>query len=144
MTKSICIAAAAAALLTACGGGEKSASVAAAAAKAGFNQASVCEFSNWRDGVSACKDGQLALFLPNSWGNERLPLLAAAMNCDWNYQVVQNVGGVVCVFTSARYKAFAESAKQEADAKKDADAIKGSGSDAPTAPAAPPTPPAAR
>lgn len=108
----------AAMVLAACGGADNAAVKAAAAgappASAGpaLEQSSLCEFANVVEAVQ-CRDGQLMFFAPNTWGNDQLPLTAAAVYCDWNHQVIHTKGGVVCVFTSARIRAAAEQAKQE-------------------------------
>ena len=44
----------------------------------------------------------MSWFQPSSWGNEQLPLMVVAAYCDFNYQVVQNNSGVICVFTTKR------------------------------------------
>ncbi|MEI7843879.1 MAG: hypothetical protein WCI39_12720 [Gallionellaceae bacterium] len=72
-------------------------------AKTPINQKETCMFS--QIGSATCAEGQLALFTPNSWGNEQLPLYAASVFCDFNHPVVQNNGGVLCVFTKQRIKA---------------------------------------
>ena len=63
-----------------------------------IDQSSVCVYADEQE-ASKCADGQLAWFAPNAWGNEQLPLMAAAKYCDFRHQVVQNNSGVVCVFT---------------------------------------------
>lgn len=61
-------------------------------------QDKVCEVRGWQSDVTAeCKPGQKIVFLPNSWGNEQLPILFAAVNCDMRYTVAMNNGGVVCI-----------------------------------------------
>lgn len=86
-------------LLTACN--EKSGSTASVApAVPAIDQANLCETTEWRfnDVASVCKPGQKVAFLPNSWGNEQLPVLFAAVNCDLRYNVVQTKGGVTCIY----------------------------------------------
>lgn len=78
-------------------------------AKSLIDQTSVCVYSNAQE-ASRCRDGQLSFFQPPTFGNEQLPLLAAATYCDFNHQIVHTRGGVVCVFTSQR-KAAAEQPK---------------------------------
>jgi hypothetical protein len=46
----------------------------------------------------ACEPGQKVAFLPNSFGNEQIPILFAAKFCDIRYSVVSNPGGVVCIY----------------------------------------------
>lgn len=101
-----------AALATACSKDsptkEEIAAQQAAAAKVGkpINQADLCEVSNWRvDAVAAvCKPGQKVVFLPESWGNEQLPILFAAVNCDLRYSVALTSGGVTCIYEPMRPK----------------------------------------
>lgn len=90
--KVILAAAALSFLLVACGGGQKQVA-----------QDDVCVYSSAAD-AKKCKDGQMSWFQPSSWGNEQLPLMVVAAYCDFNYQVVQNNSGVICVFTTKRMK----------------------------------------
>jgi hypothetical protein len=46
-----------------------------------INQDVICETANVRQ-VDNCKPGQKIVFLPSSWGNEQLPVLFVALNCD--------------------------------------------------------------
>lgn len=48
--------------------------------------------------TNICKDGQIALFLPQQWGNPQIPLSVSAAICDFNFPIVQNESGVTCVF----------------------------------------------
>ena len=69
----------------------------------------ICDVS--RTGTNAldiCKDGDVFAFLPGSWGNEQLPIVAAAQSCDFTRSVVYNNGGVTCVFNGARLRIMAE------------------------------------
>lgn len=69
-----------------------------AGAEPALVQDKVCEVRGWQSDVTAeCKPGQKIVFLPNSWGNEQLPILFAAVNCDMRYTVAMNNGGVVCI-----------------------------------------------
>lgn len=47
---------------------------------------------------NSCKKGESIAFLPNSFGNEQFPVVAASVLCDINYQIVNTNGGVYCVF----------------------------------------------
>jgi hypothetical protein len=60
----------------------------------------LCEVSSWEKSATAeaCTPGQKVVFLPNRWGNEQLPILFAALNCDLRYSVVSNNGGVSCIY----------------------------------------------
>lgn len=66
-----------------------------------IDQSSVCLFDS-EETAKQCKEGQLSFFQPSTFGNEQLPLIAAASFCDFNHQVIQTNGGVVCVFTGQR------------------------------------------
>lgn len=66
-----------------------------------IDQSTVCNYSS-DEAARACKDGQLSFFRPERFGNEQLPLIAAASYCDFNYPVMHTNGGVVCVFTTQR------------------------------------------
>jgi hypothetical protein len=68
-----------------------------------IDQSNVCIF-NTDETAKKCKDGQLSFFQPDRFGNEQLPLIAAATYCDFNHPVMHNNGGVVCVFTAQRMK----------------------------------------
>lgn len=71
-----------------------------AGATASIDQDELCEVKDWQldTTAQACKPGQKVVFLPSSWGNEQLPILFTAVNCDLRYAVVSTNGGVVCVF----------------------------------------------
>jgi hypothetical protein len=66
-----------------------------------INQANVCEAGDSRRDVvaSACKPGQKVVFLPQAWGNEQLPVLFAAINCDLRFSVVLTKGAVTCIYS---------------------------------------------
>jgi hypothetical protein len=68
-----------------------------------IDQSSVCLFDS-EETAKQCKEGQLSFFQPKTFGNEQLPLIVAASYCDFNHQIVQTNGGVVCVFTAQRMK----------------------------------------
>ncbi|MFZ4878839.1 hypothetical protein ACL9RI_27460 [Janthinobacterium sp. Mn2066] len=77
----------------------------------------ICEVSDvGASALTACKDGDLFAFLPKSWGNEQLPIIAAAQSCDFNKAVVYNNGGVTCVFNGARLRAIVENERKAASA----------------------------
>ncbi len=65
-----------------------------------INQSALCEVSGWQFDVvaSACKPGQKVVFLPESWGNEQLPVIFAAVNCDLRYNVAMTKGAVTCIY----------------------------------------------
>ena len=49
-----------------------------------IDQANLCEVKVWQhdDVAAVCKAGQKVVFLPASFGNEQLPIIFAAVNCD--------------------------------------------------------------
>ncbi len=65
-------------------------------------QSKVCVFSNVAQ-AAKCKNGELAFFSPDSWGNDQLPLLVVRLFCNTNHQIVYNDSGVICQFTNKRY-----------------------------------------
>lgn len=62
-----------------------------------LNQGEYCETQEIT-APAHCKPGQRVVFLPSRFGNEQLPVLFAAANCDLRYSVVLTNGGVTCVF----------------------------------------------
>lgn len=91
----------AAATLAGCLQGKEDPKSAQAAANAMLAQDEICVTGEVRV-ESGCKAGQRVVFMPRSWGNEQLPVMFAAMNCDLRYAVVMNNGGVTCIFLKAR------------------------------------------
>lgn len=74
-----------------------------------IDQGSICQVADWRPDASAnCKPGQKIVFRPRSFGNEQLPVLFAAANCDLRYSVALTTGAVACIY--APLKTAAESA----------------------------------
>ena len=65
-----------------------------------INQADLCEVQQWQpdDVAASCKAGQKVVFLPDRWGNEQLPVIFAAVNCDLRYSVVLTNGAVTCIY----------------------------------------------
>ena len=65
-----------------------------------IDQAQLCQVGGWEaEGVAAvCKPGQKVVFLPRSFGNEQLPILFAAVNCDLRYAVALTSGAVTCIY----------------------------------------------
>ena len=78
-----------------------------------LNQADVCEVSTWQFDVSArvCKPGQKVIFLPQK-GNEQLPILFAAVNCDMRYSIALTNGGVACIYSPIKPREQAQQAQQ--------------------------------
>ncbi|AYC32131.1 hypothetical protein D3880_06920 [Pseudomonas cavernae] len=68
---------------------------------AGIDQSGLCTY-NTDAQAERCKPGQLAWFRPEQQSNEQVQLSVAAAYCDFNYQVMYNRSGVVCVFTDKR------------------------------------------
>lgn len=66
-----------------------------------IDQASLCLFANDQQAAN-CKDGELAYYKPESARSGQAILNVAAAYCDIRYQVLQNEGGVLCVFTDER------------------------------------------
>jgi hypothetical protein len=65
-----------------------------------IDQVNLCEVNAWgHDFVSQkCKPGQKVVYLPQTFGNEQLPIIFAAINCDLRYTVTHTVGGVACIY----------------------------------------------
>jgi len=77
--------------------------------------AHICQVADFGIRVlDVCKDGDLLVFLPARWGNEQIPIVAAAQFCDFRQTVVYNNGGLVCVFTGARIRAIMENERKAA------------------------------
>lgn len=76
-----------------------------------INQADVCEVKSWQHDASAlaCKPGQKIVFLPGSFGNEQLPIMFAAVNCDMRYSIALTNGGVACIYAPITPTAAAQS-----------------------------------
>lgn len=68
---------------------------------AAIDQSELCQVKGWQydNAVAAgCKSGQKIVYLPDSWGNEQLPIYFAAVNCDMRYAVAMTHGGVACIY----------------------------------------------
>lgn len=65
-------------------------------------QTTICESSEVMPAEGKCKDGDVFAFLPDVFGNEQLPVVAAAINCDFRYPIVQTKGGVSCIYKAGR------------------------------------------
>jgi len=65
-----------------------------------IDQAHICETNTWEPQVVAerCSPGQKVVFLPKVYGNEQLPVLFAATNCDLRYSIALTNGGVACIY----------------------------------------------
>lgn len=70
-------------------------------ASSNINQSQLCEVDEWRHDVTAkaCTPGQKVAFLPKSFGNQQLPIMFAAVNCDLRYSVALTEGGVTCIYS---------------------------------------------
>lgn len=98
--------------LLGCGGGKSeplasSPSAAVAAQASPSNASKLCAFAN-DDIATKCQSGQIALFVPDSWGNEQYPVIYAAKYCDFNFPIVHTNGAVSCVFFKGRTVVQAE------------------------------------
>lgn len=71
--------------------------VASAPAAPVIDQDALCQTDSYQV-ASHCKEGGKVGFFPRSFGNEQLPGMFAALNCDLRYQVVATNGAVVCIF----------------------------------------------
>lgn len=80
--------------------GTASTSAKPATANTAIDQANLCEVSEWNHDTvkAACKPGQKVVYLPRSFGNEQLPIIFAAVNCDLRYQVALTTGAVTCIY----------------------------------------------
>ncbi|MFW2133353.1 hypothetical protein [Ectothiorhodospira haloalkaliphila] len=69
-----------------------------------MDQARLCITSSWKavDNAGKCEAGQKIAFLPRSFGNEQLPIMFIAFNCDVRFAVSLTKGGAVCVFYPIR------------------------------------------
>ena len=72
----------------------------AAAAASAPNQSEVCQAVDWQ-AHPTCRPGQKIAFLPKRFGNEQLPVMFAAVNCDLRHAVVITNGAVTCIFMPA-------------------------------------------
>ena len=73
--------------------------------KAQIDQSQICIYST-DDEAKLCKAGEMSWFKPGNWGNEQLPLNVAGAYCDFNYEIMYNNSGVICVFTDKRMSLF--------------------------------------
>lgn len=64
------------------------------------DQANLCEVKDWQHNIvaKACKPGQKVVYLPETWGNEQLPVIFAAVNCDLRFGVTSTKGAVTCIY----------------------------------------------
>jgi len=73
----------------------------------------ICHVSSINDAFKKCEDGDTVMFLPSTYGNDQLPLAAAAAFCDFSKPVIWNTGGVSCVFTSERAESWQKIINEE-------------------------------
>ena len=71
-----------------------------------LQQQNLCEVDGWQHDIAkqACIPGQKIVFLPSRWGNEQLPILFAAVNCDMRYSIALTNGGVACIYAPIEVK----------------------------------------
>ena len=74
--------------------------LACTAAGPSINQETACSVTSVRpqDNNQICKDGQKVSYAPERWGNEQLPIMFAALNCDHRFEIVHNKSAVSCIF----------------------------------------------
>lgn len=92
-------------ILSACGDKE----VRATPSNENWKAPEICRVENINE-FPGCTAGQQLLFLPPSWGNEQLPVIAAA-SCDLRYPAVWSKGGLTCIYAGSERKFV--SGKQE-------------------------------
>jgi hypothetical protein len=65
-----------------------------------IDQKNLCEVDSWRfdEVAAACRPGQKVAFVPKSFGNEQLPVIFAAVNCDLRYSIALTNGAVACIY----------------------------------------------
>ena len=65
-----------------------------------INQQTLCEVKAWEHDTvaAACKPGQKVVYLPSSFGDEQLPVIFAAVNCDLRYGIAMTTGAVTCIY----------------------------------------------
>ncbi len=75
-------------------------SIAIAEDKDASGQTTLCEVDTWQRiaTAAACKPGEKVVFLPKRWGNDQLPVIFAAINCDMRYAVAMTSGAVTCIY----------------------------------------------
>lgn len=75
-----------------------------------IDQDNLCEVKQWEwDAVKgACKPGQKVAYLPPRFGNEQLPVIFVAVNCDMRYSIALTNGGVACIYKGITPKAAQE------------------------------------
>jgi hypothetical protein len=92
-------------ILVACGGGKSESSTNPTSTShehaTSDNASKLCAFSNDEE-TDKCQPGQIALFIPHSFGNEQLPVIFAAKYCDFNFPIVSTIGSVSCVYYKGR------------------------------------------
>jgi len=62
----------------------------------------LCCVSDLQTAYETCHDGDIVVFLPEVYGSDQLPVVAAASFCDFSKPIVWTKGGVCCVFTGRR------------------------------------------
>ena len=63
-------------------------------------QTAICTTNVWAPGANKgfCEEGRKIAYLPESFGNQQLPLYFIGANCDLRYSVAMSNGGAVCIF----------------------------------------------
>ncbi len=80
-----------------------------------IDQSKVCQVGDvsLETTKAACEPGQKVAFLPRTFGNEQLPVLFAAVNCDHRYQIAMTKGGVSCIYNPMEASGEQEAAASE-------------------------------
>lgn len=76
--------------------------------KSDINQENVCKARSVEEIGRNCKEGDIMVYFPTTWGNEQLPVYITGIVCNINHQVVMNNAGIVCVFTDKRLGKFTD------------------------------------
>jgi hypothetical protein len=71
-----------------------------------LKQDKTCLVNDLDQMVQQCKDGDILIFAPSIFGNEQLPVNVTGLVCNFEHPIVTSVGGVSCVFTTARKDAW--------------------------------------
>jgi len=82
------------------------------------NSGRVCIIDDPAQHQELCREGDILIFYPSVYGGEQYPLYVVGMLCDLNKPIYFNKGGVICVYTKARLKAFSEALERLKEYKK--------------------------
>jgi hypothetical protein len=82
------------------------------------NAGRVCIIDDPAQHQELCKEGDILIFSPSVYGGKQYPLHVIGMLCNLNEPIYFNKGGVICVYTKTRLKAFSEALKRLENYKK--------------------------